>query len=45
MTLAILAVWVGVIMLVALNSSLGVFAPGFALIMTLALFIIGFKKK
>lgn len=43
--IAILAVWVGVILLAIANSSIGIFLPIFAMVMTLVLFLIGFGKK
>lgn len=45
MTLAILAVWMGVGLLSWLKNDLGIFAPLFATIMSVLLFLIGFGKK
>lgn len=45
MTLAILAVWVGTILLAIWNQYLGIFLPLFAIILTVVLFIIGFRAK
>lgn len=45
MTLAILAVWLGVVLLAVFNGGVGIFLPIFAIVMTVLLFIIGFGKK
>jgi len=42
---AILAVWVGTILLAVCNPSIGMFLPIFAMVMTVILFLIGFGKK
>ena len=44
-TIAIFAVWVGVILLAITNPSTGIFLPIFAMVMTVILFLIGFGKK
>lgn len=44
-TLAILAIWLGVVLLAVFNPGVGIFLPVFAMILTLVLFIIGFGKK
>ena len=43
--LAILAVWLGAILLAVFNPEIGLFLPIFTLIMTVILFVIGFRKK
>lgn len=45
MTLAILAVWLGMILLAIFNPHIGIFLPIMAIILTLVLFVIGFGKK
>lgn len=42
---AILAVWVGTILLAVCNPGIGMFLPIFAMVMTVILFLIGFGKK
>lgn len=44
-TLAILAIWIGVILLAIFNAGVGMFLPIFAMVMTMILFVIGFGKK
>ncbi len=43
--LAILAIWLGTILLTIFNSAVGMFLPIFAIILTVILFVIGFGKK
>lgn len=43
--LTVLAVWLGVILIALHSSEVGIFLPLFALVMTVALFLIGFRKK
>lgn len=43
--LAILAIWIGMILLALCNPEIGIFLPIFAIIMTAVLFMIGFGKK
>lgn len=43
--LAILAVWLGAILLAIFNPGVGLFLPIFMLVMTVILFVIGFRKK
>ena len=43
--LAILAVWLGMILLAFCNPEVGIFLPIFAIILTVVLFLIGFGKK
>jgi hypothetical protein len=43
--LAILAIWLGTILLAIFSSGVGVFLPIFSMVMTVILFIIGFGKK
>lgn len=43
--LAILAIWLGTILLAIFNSAVGMFLPIFAIILTVILFVIGFGKK
>ena len=45
MTLAILAVWLGMGFLAFTQKEIGIFAPLFAIGMSVVLFIIGFGKK
>lgn len=42
---AVLAVWLGVILLAICNPGMGIFLPVFAVAMTVVLFLIGFGKK
>lgn len=42
---AILAVWLGMILLAICNPGMGMFLPVFAVVMTVVLFLIGFEKK
>ena len=44
-TVAILAVWVGVNLLALRTATTGIFLPIFAIVLTLILFMIGFGKK
>ena len=44
-TLGVLAMWLGVILLAMFNPSIGVFLPIFAMVLTVVLFVIGFRKK
>lgn len=44
-TVAIFAVWVGVILLATTSPSTGIFLPIFAMFMTVILFLIGFGQK
>ena len=44
-TLAIFAVWLGVILLATTSPSIGIFLPIFAMVMTIILFLIGFGSK
>lgn len=44
-SLAILAVWIGVILIVGVLKNDHILLPVTALVMTLALFLIGFRKK
>lgn len=43
--IAILALWVGMILLVMCDSVTGIFLPSFAVAMTVILFLVGFGKK
>lgn len=43
--LAILAIWIGMILLAFCNPEVGIFLPIFAMILTVILFLIGFGKK
>lgn len=43
--LAILAVWLGTILLAVVNSEIGLFLPIFSMVLTVLLFMIGFGKK
>lgn len=43
--LAILAVWVGMILLALGNPGVGIFLPIFAIVITVVMFLIGFGKK
>lgn len=43
--LAILAIWLGTILLAIFINGVGVFLPIFAIVMTVILFVIGFGKK
>lgn len=45
MTLAVLAVWLGIILLAVFNPGVGIFLPIFAVALTVILFFIGFGKK
>lgn len=42
---AILAVWLGTILLAVCSPEIGLFLPVFAIVMTVVLFLIGFGKK
>ena len=42
---AILAVWLGTILLAVCSPEIGLFLPVFAIVMTAVLFLIGFGKK
>lgn len=44
-TMAVLAIWLGTILLACFNVEIGVFLPCFAIFMTAVIFIIGFCKK
>ena len=43
--LAVLAIWLGVILLAVFNPGAGIFLPIFAIALTVILFLIGFGKK
>lgn len=43
--LAILAVWLGAILLAVFNTEIGILLPVFMIVMTVVLFVIGFRKK
>ncbi len=42
---AILALWLGMIVLAMCDSVTGIFLPSFAVVMTVTLFLVGFRKK
>ena len=43
--LAILAIWLGTVLLAIFSNGVGIFLPIFAIVMTVILFVIGFGKK